>query len=513
MQVMQVAHGASSYTRNDFKYHGCFPLRGTTYALAVTILIVGTALATGAGYHFSAHKITLAVIAGSTTLVTLSLSLFGVNSMGSKMQKRRIAQLDTKRQDRLIHENNPKAQTIYQKYIDGIAPLEARNKEHKARSKLTPGQVADICAYIKKHKQAISANVLRTNVSFEAGSNVGLARTVFFAKKGPHEVGIYILFNKDPYVGAAHPDNKIDKKIWLAIDYETETLKACSRLSARLKDAVGRPFNVKVQREKAGYQMVSGVRDPENEIVKAEAQGDVINHHKQRKVRFITEYFASGDLSQVVDTKRLNVAQKKRIFMQIINIVDKFARHHLLHRDIKSGNFFVRADMTIAIGDHELMCREEDMEGRKLVCGTARNLSPELAYWGLARNSKTELECFGLERLIKEFVEARTVKSEVFAAACAAYEMFIGQLEWKDNRNSGQDSYSAELKALKRRYELGKHYKPEQISDPGTINNVLASAMHPDPQKRITIDNLMRIRGDLINYGLNSDKKLLGAIP
>lgn len=76
--------------------------------------------------------------------------------------------------------------------------------------------------------------------------------------------------------------------------------------------------------------------------------------------------------------KILSEAEVKFYMIQIINAVRHIHSKHIIHRDLKLGNFFLAEGLEVKVGDFGLATFTHEGERRKTICGTPNYIAPEI---------------------------------------------------------------------------------------------------------------------------------------
>lgn len=75
--------------------------------------------------------------------------------------------------------------------------------------------------------------------------------------------------------------------------------------------------------------------------------------------------------------KRLNEAEAKFIFHQLLIAVQYLHNNRIIHRDLKLGNLLLTEDMVIKIADFGLATQLEfDGQRKRTICGTPNYIAP-----------------------------------------------------------------------------------------------------------------------------------------
>jgi serine/threonine protein kinase len=99
--------------------------------------------------------------------------------------------------------------------------------------------------------------------------------------------------------------------------------------------------------------------------------------------------------------KCLTLPEIRRFMIQICGAVKYLHTRHVVHRDLKTGNLFLDANMNVQVGDFglaALLVTEKEMEvkRRTTMCGTPNYLAPEILEKGKGHNEKVDLWSIGV---------------------------------------------------------------------------------------------------------------------
>jgi serine/threonine protein kinase len=99
--------------------------------------------------------------------------------------------------------------------------------------------------------------------------------------------------------------------------------------------------------------------------------------------------------------KYLTLPEIRRYVIQICGAVKYLHHRHIVHRDLKTGNLFLDANMNVKVGDFglaALLVTEKEMEvkRRTTMCGTPNYLAPEILEKGKGHDEKVDLWAIGV---------------------------------------------------------------------------------------------------------------------
>jgi serine/threonine protein kinase len=99
--------------------------------------------------------------------------------------------------------------------------------------------------------------------------------------------------------------------------------------------------------------------------------------------------------------KFLTLPEIRRFVIQICGAVKYLHHRHIVHRDLKTGNLFLDANMNVKVGDFGLAAllvteREMEVKRRTTMCGTPNYLAPEILEKGKGHDEKVDLWAIGV---------------------------------------------------------------------------------------------------------------------
>lgn len=110
----------------------------------------------------------------------------------------------------------------------------------------------------------------------------------------------------------------------------------------------------------------------------------------------------NGSLADMLKKRKcLTLPEIRRFMIQICGAVKYLHTRHVVHRDLKTGNLFLDANMNVQVGDFglaALLVTEKEMEvkRRTTMCGTPNYLAPEILEKGKGHNEKVDLWSIGV---------------------------------------------------------------------------------------------------------------------
>ena len=185
---------------------------------------------------------------------------------------------------------------------------------------------------------------------------------------------------------------------------------------------------------------------------------NVVQFHKwfydtHSNVHIILEYCAQKSLLHVMKARKVLTEPEVRYYMlQICEGVRYIHRRNILHRDLKLGNMFLTADMTLKIGDFGLATQfnsGQEKPNTTTLCGTPNYIAPEV--------------------LRKQ---GHGIEADIWALGCMMYAMLVGTPPF-------------ETKSLSRTYAkiaANEYDIPDRLSQ--AAHDFIRMLLHPDPASR-----------------------------
>ena len=176
----------------------------------------------------------------------------------------------------------------------------------------------------------------------------------------------------------------------------------------------------------------------------------------------IMEYCKLGELfDYIVKYKRLREEEASNFFYQLINGVDYIHSQGIAHRDLKPENLLLTEDKILKIIDFGLSHEFEEEEFLKTKCGSPSYAAPEII-------SKPNYNGF---------------KIDVWCCGIILYAMLCGYLPFDGDDDAENNNVKLFQNILECEPEL-----PDFLSD--ISKNLIMCILNPDPDKRITIEEI-----------------------
>ena len=124
---------------------------------------------------------------------------------------------------------------------------------------------------------------------------------------------------------------------------------------------------------------------------------------------FVMEFFPDGALANNLDLFRGNVLGALRAVRPIVDAVGVLHRKGVVHRDIKPGNVFLRADRSLVLGDFGLAIKLDNQERLTATfenVGT-RDYQPPWTYSSRLEDVKPNFDVFGLAKLLWAMISGK----------------------------------------------------------------------------------------------------------
>jgi len=221
----------------------------------------------------------------------------------------------------------------------------------------------------------------------------------------------------------------------------------------------------------------------------------------------VMEYCSGGDLFSLIKKNFMGVDEKLCIFKQLLRGVAYLHSHGVAHRDIKPENLLVSSDGILKITDFgisEVFCGDHPAFSEKMECGSNMK-EVRLSRPGIC-GSRPYLSPEVIAQ--KESYDAR--KLDVWSCAIVYVTLHYGGFPW--NEASSTDRMYA---AYKTSFDKWLVNNPSGVitsesTIPGArifsdmkpcLKRLLYKMAHPDPEKRITIEEAVTDRW--INSGVD----------
>ncbi|KAF7732339.1 hypothetical protein EC973_005235 [Apophysomyces ossiformis] len=185
---------------------------------------------------------------------------------------------------------------------------------------------------------------------------------------------------------------------------------------------------------------------------------DVIDDASSPDLHLILEYVEGGELFEYLVSKgKLNEAEARRHFQQIILGLD-FCHHHLIcHRDLKPENLLLDGKNNIKIADFGMASLQPAGSMLETSCGSPHYASPEIVA-GMPYNGSA---------------------SDIWSCGVILYALLTGHLPFDDEN----------IRQLLKKVKSGKYAMPEDISR--NAQDLIRRILVVDPSKRLTMEQIM----------------------
>ena len=178
----------------------------------------------------------------------------------------------------------------------------------------------------------------------------------------------------------------------------------------------------------------------------------------------IMEYCKLGELfDYIVKYKRLGEDESANFFYQLINGVEYIHSQGIAHRDLKPENLLLTEDKTLKIIDFGLSHEFEEEEFLKTKCGSPSYAAPEII-------SKPNYNGF---------------KIDIWCCGIILYAMLCGYLPFDGDDDAENNNVKLFQNILECEPEL-----PDFLSN--ISKNLIMCILNPDPEKRITIEQIKK---------------------
>ncbi|XP_060594604.1 serine/threonine-protein kinase Nek4-like [Ruditapes philippinarum] len=112
------------------------------------------------------------------------------------------------------------------------------------------------------------------------------------------------------------------------------------------------------------------------------------------KICIVTEFCPNGDLSDYINNQHGNPLEELRLiewFRQIASAIEYLHDRNIIHRDLKSQNIFLDANMNCKLGDFGIArVLDPVINMAQTQIGTPHYMSPEI-FMGIGYNAKTDI--------------------------------------------------------------------------------------------------------------------------
>ncbi|KAI8968362.1 hypothetical protein BDF20DRAFT_177117 [Mycotypha africana] len=185
---------------------------------------------------------------------------------------------------------------------------------------------------------------------------------------------------------------------------------------------------------------------------------DVIDDPSSSDLHLVLEYVEGGELFEYLVSKgRLDEAEARHHFQQIILGLD-YCHHHLIcHRDLKPENLLLDSKNNIKIADFGMASLQPLGSMLETSCGSPHYASPEIVA-GLPYNGSA---------------------CDIWSCGVILYALLTGHLPFDDEN----------IRQLLRKVKSGKYTMPDNISVPA--QDLIRRILVVDPSKRLNMQQIM----------------------
>jgi polo-like kinase 2 len=194
-------------------------------------------------------------------------------------------------------------------------------------------------------------------------------------------------------------------------------------------------------------------------------------HDEANNVHIILEYCSMKSLLHVMKARKVLTEPEVRYYMKQICEGVRYIHHrHILHRDLKLGNMFLTADMTLKIGDFGLATTFPP-ELMKTSTPNSVGSRPDSKGGNTPTTSTTTTLCGTPNYIAPEVLrkQGHGIEADVWALGCMMYAMLVGTPPF-ETKSLGR-TYA---KIAANDYEI-----PERLSD--CAHECIRTLLHPDP--------------------------------
>ena len=196
-------------------------------------------------------------------------------------------------------------------------------------------------------------------------------------------------------------------------------------------------------------------------------------HDEANNVHIILEYCSMKSLLHVMKARKVLTEPEVRYYMKQICEGVRYIHHRrILHRDLKLGNMFLTADMTLKIGDFGLAT---NFPPEMLKASTPNSINGRHHESKSGNSPSTTTTLCGTPNYIAPEVlrkQGHGVEADVWALGCMMYAMLVGTPPF-ETKSLGR-TYA---KIAANDYEI-----PERLSD--CAHECIRTLLHPDPSCR-----------------------------
>ncbi|XP_025084708.1 serine/threonine-protein kinase BRSK2-like isoform X3 [Pomacea canaliculata] len=182
-------------------------------------------------------------------------------------------------------------------------------------------------------------------------------------------------------------------------------------------------------------------------------------YENKKYLYLILEHVSGGELfDYLVKKGRLTPKEARRFFRQIISALDFCHSHNICHRDLKPENLLLDDKNNIRVADFGMASLQVEGSMLETSCGSPHYACPEV--------------------IRGEKYDGR--KADVWSCGVILYALLVGALPFDDDN----------LRQLLEKVKKGVFHIPHFV--PPDCQNLLRGMIEVDPEKRMTLEEVMR---------------------
>ncbi|ESO97969.1 hypothetical protein LOTGIDRAFT_104436 [Lottia gigantea] len=182
-------------------------------------------------------------------------------------------------------------------------------------------------------------------------------------------------------------------------------------------------------------------------------------YENKKYLYLILEHVSGGELfDYLVKKGRLTPKEARRFFRQIISALDFCHSHNICHRDLKPENLLLDEKNNIRVADFGMASLQVEGSMLETSCGSPHYACPEV--------------------IRGEKYDGR--KADVWSCGVILYALLVGALPFDDDN----------LRQLLEKVKKGVFHIPHFV--PPDCQNLLRGMVEVDPDKRLTLEEVMR---------------------
>eukprot|EP01098_Paradermamoeba_levis_P003127 TRINITY_DN1455_c0_g1_i1.p1 TRINITY_DN1455_c0_g1~~TRINITY_DN1455_c0_g1_i1.p1 ORF type:complete len:289 (+),score=55.59 TRINITY_DN1455_c0_g1_i1:281-1147(+) len=189
---------------------------------------------------------------------------------------------------------------------------------------------------------------------------------------------------------------------------------------------------------------------------------------EENKIHLILEYASKGDLFDYIVSSggRLKETEARTIFNQIVLGLEYLHQNHIIHKDIKLENIFLKEDNSIVIGDFGIAVHKHENftlnsnSNQKRLFGSIHYVAPEV----LQKKNHQQLE-----------------KQDVWSLGVILFAMCCGHLPFDDDHS--------DTRIISRKIVNGEYKFPKFSLSP-EYKDLVSKLLDVDPPTRYSIKQI-----------------------